>query len=119
MAILQTQLDFDSINVSAQIGDIVYHTLPDNFTGGFDSSTLDNTQKLGPIVEITNNSITVEYDSSIASPPQAGAFISFAKDKRVNTASLLGYYAQVDFENNSKRKVELFSVGADISESSK
>ena len=119
MAILQTQLDFDSINVSAQIGDIVYHTLPDNFTGGFDSSTLDNTQKLGPIVEITNNSITWEYDSSIASPPQTGAFISFAKDKRVNTASLLGYYAEVKLSNNSTEKAELFALNSEITASSK
>ena len=119
MAILQTQLNFDSINFSAQVGDIVYYTLPDNPTGGFDTSALSNTKILGPIIEITVDSITVEYDTNITSPPQPGAFISFAKDKRVNTASLLGYYAQVDFENNSKRKAELFSVGADISESSK
>lgn len=119
MAILQTQLDFDSINISAQVGDIVYYTIPNGFSGGFDNSTLDNTQMLGPIIQITNNSIIVEYDDISASIPQAGAFISFVKDKRVNTASLLGYYAQVDFENNSKRKAELFSVGAYISESSK
>ena len=45
--------------------------------------------------------------------------ISFAKDKTVNTSSLLGYYASVKFVNNSQEKIELFSIGSEIQESSK
>jgi hypothetical protein len=33
--------------------------------------------------------------------------------------SILGYYMQVDFVNDSKEKAELFSVGSEVSESSK
>ena len=47
------------------------------------------------------------------------AFISFAKEKKVNTSSLLGYYADVKFINDSTKKAELFSVGSEVAESSK
>lgn len=48
-----------------------------------------------------------------------GDYISFVKDKRVNTTSLLGYYASINFVNDSKEKAELFSFGSEFSESSK
>jgi len=119
MATIQIQLDFDNMNVSAQVGDIVYYTIPNPPIGGFDNSALPNTKKLGPIVQILNNSIVVTYNDAITTAPPDGSFISFVKDKKVNTSSLLGYYAQIDFENDSKGKIELFSVGSEISESSK
>ena len=43
----------------------------------------------------------------------------FAKNKIVNTTSLIGYYAEIEFKNDSNKKIELFSVGSDIFESSK
>ena len=63
--------------------------------------------------------VTVQYEDTVSSPPPLGAFISFAKDKRINTSSLLGYYASVKFVNDSTDKIELFSIGSNISESSK
>ena len=49
-----------------------------------------------------------------------GSYISFAKNKIVNTSSLLGYYAEMIFINeDNEKKVELFSVGSEIEESSK
>jgi len=53
----------------------------------------------------------------INTPPDT--FISFSKNNVVNNNDLTGYYANVHFLNNSDGKVELFSVGAGISESSK
>jgi len=116
-------LSFDDMNASVQIGDIVYYSFDSDSTGGFNHlKDLTTTKKLGVIVggnsngtPITNNSITVDADN----PPPADAFISFAKDKRVNTSSLLGYYADVKFVNTSKEKAELFSVSSGITESSK
>ena len=61
----------------------------------------------------------MQYDDDVVSPPSDGDYISFAKDKRVNTSSLLGYYASVKFVNDSRDKVELFSIGSEIQESSK
>ena len=118
-------LSFDNMNTSVQVGDIAYYSYNPSNIGGFDHSKLSTTKKLGMIVggnsngtKITANSITVNYGSGTL-PSLANAFISFAKDKKVNTSSLLGYYADVKFINNSTKKAELFSVGSEIAESSK
>jgi len=119
MAIQQIKLNFNSMNVSAQVGDIAYYSYNPSNIGGFDHSTLSTTKKLGTIFGVSGNSIGVLYNDAIVSAPPTGAFISFAKDKRVNTSSLLGYYADVKFVNDSTEKAELFSVGSDIEQSSK
>ena len=126
MAIVSITLGFNSMNVSVQVGDIVYYSYNSSNIGGFDHSKLTTTKKLGEIVggssigePITGNLITVQYDNSIVSPPPPNAFISFAKEKKINTSSLLGYYADVKFINGSTKKIELFSVGSEIAESSK
>ena len=118
-------LGFEGMNISAQVGDIVYYSFNTNNIGGFDHSTLSTTKKLGTIIggdtantPITGNLITVLYDDLIVSPPPSSAFISFAKEKKVNTSSLLGYYADAKFVNNSTEKIELFSIGSEITESS-
>ena len=41
------------------------------------------------------------------------------KKSKVNKSNVKGYYADVNFSNNSRNKVELFSVGAEIQQSSK
>ena len=124
MAILNASLNFNTLNVSAQVGDIIYYTVSTGVTtGGFTQLPLSSTVRLGPILEITTlpnrtTDVLVEYDSAI-SLPTTKDFISFAKNNKVNMSSLLGYYASVNFVNNSTEKVELFSVGSEVSESSK
>jgi hypothetical protein len=116
---IQTKiLNFPKVNVSAQIGDLVYYSIPSTL-GGFNTSSITTTFTLGVITAVTTTSITVEYDDTLASLPPTGSFIFFQKDKTVNMSSILGYYAQVDFVNDSKEKAELFSVGSEVSESSK
>ena len=128
MPLTNAALNFKSVNVSAQVGDIIYYTSTTG-QGGFNQGSLSSTSMLGPILGIAlqgngTTSITIEYDSALH-PEQHGnldltnEFFSFAKDKRVNTTSLLGYYASVNFVNNSTGKIELFSVGSEVSESSK
>jgi hypothetical protein len=43
----------------------------------------------------------------------------FSKDNKVNLSSMLGYYAIARWSNNSTDEAELYSVGADVFESSK
>jgi len=122
MPILQVTLTFDGTNVSAQVGDIAYYSINTMTQGGFDTSKRVDTKKLGEIVSILDNTITVRYDNTIVNfPPNSGEipFISFVKNKKANTTSLLGYYAEVKFINNSHEKAELFSVGSEVVESSK
>jgi len=117
MPITTIPFTFPTINTSVQVGDIAYYS-PYTTSGGFNNATLGSTIMLGPIMSIVGNVVTVQYDTALSNP-QPGDYISFAKDKRVNTSSLLGYYASVNFVNNSVKKAEIFSVGSEISESSK
>jgi len=48
-----------------------------------------------------------------------GSFIMFSKDNKANMADMLGYYASVEFRNNSLEEAELFNVGTRVVESSK
>ena len=43
----------------------------------------------------------------------------FVKNQVINSSSLVGYYANAKFENDSIAKAELFSVGSEVTESSK
>ena len=112
-------LNFDSINISVQVDDLIFY-IPLSSSGGFDLS--NNTPLLfGTVLEIVGNTITVEYDD-INNPnpqPTAGDYIMFAKNKVVNSSGLKGYYLEAEFKNDSKEKIELFAVGSEIAESSK
>lgn len=115
----QISFNFPNINTSAQVGDIVYYSYSGQNLGGFNSTSLQNTKMLGPIISIINNVLTVEFNSANVTIPPLNSYISFVKDKSINTSSLLGYYASAKFVNNSTDKAELFSVGSEISLSSK
>ena len=45
--------------------------------------------------------------------------VLFSKTNAANQGSLKGYYLEATFANDSTKKAELFSVGADVFESSK
>ena len=103
-------------NDSLQIGDLAYYVTPSE-SGGFNQST-QNPILIGPIEAITLNTIDVD-NGATGEEPAADDFIMFAKDSRINLSGLVGYYADVEFKNKSRRKIELFSVGSEIFESSK
>ena len=73
MAIIHIQLTFDNINISLQVDDIVYYTYDGTLTGGFDSQVeTAKTRRLGRVVSIDGNTITVEYDNTLTAPPPVG-----------------------------------------------
>jgi len=126
------------INISTQVGDMVYYT-PVSTIGvsstAYSTGSTATTIQLGKITEIVNPNLDDGNHSVIkvlcelvdangdplfeSSPLMQGSFITFSKDKTANTTSLIGYYMEVKFVNKSRGKVELFSVGAELSESSK
>ena len=109
-----TDLTFpNDINVSVQIGDIIYYT-PTTLNGVH--NTAGTIVELGTVIAINGNTITVDY---IAALPQPGDFIMFAKDRSVNMSSLLGYFAKFRIRNNSQDKAEMYSIAVDVVESSK
>jgi hypothetical protein len=112
---------------SLQVGDIAYYLTPsdDLFSnGGFINANQASLTTIGKITNISasvftgNTTITCEISDDTAAPTVSN-FILFAKDNRVNVSSLVGYYGSVKFKNNSTTKAEMFSVGCEISESSK
>ena len=121
--ILQTLSFSHSINISVQVGDFIYYT-PLITVGSVspiekDQSGLGGVIQLGPIFNLTETTVTVMVDDANIALPLPSDFIMFGKDKTVNTSSLIGYYADVKFINNSTEEVELFSVGSEVFESSK
>ena len=117
----------DPINVSLQVGDIAYY-MPTGTSGGFATAALGDVIAFGTVSSIVNPLgllpgpivVMVYYDNNSGIPiPTMSDFIMFGKDKTVNSSSLIGYYADVKFVNNSDQKVELFSVGSEVVESSK
>lgn len=128
MALQTATLTFNNpVNASLQIGDVVYYSTLST-TGAFTTVLPSNTIYFGIVIDIHADglNIDVEYENDADGdgiidllPPNTNDYISFAKDKQVNSSSLVGYYAEVKFTNNSKDKIELFSVGSEVSESSK
>jgi len=125
---VQFTLDFDyEINTSLQIGDEIYHSTPQSVAEFTIADGVGSLIHVGTVIDIYNlKSISVysEYTDSnndllAANTPTSTSYISFSKNKVVNNSDLLGYYAEVEFINNSNSKAELFSVASEISENSK
>ena len=133
-------LNFDyQVNASLQIGDDVYHSMPQS-AGGFEVVNVDNGDiitHIGKVLDIPNPFIITVVSkhvctgvgvpvgcAAIGDPipgimPPPDSYISFSKDRRVNNNDLLGYYAAVNFKNNSTSEAKLFSIGSEVSENSK
>ena len=97
------------LNTSVQIGDTVYYT---NDINGKDINVI------GLITALTSTSITAEISASQVRPVLT-SFILFSKTAKVNTSNLKGYYAEMQFMNDSEDYSELFLVGSQVFESSK
>ena len=108
------------LNVSVQAGDIAYYVqINDTAVGGFQVNEGTSAPiEIGPIISISGSTIVCD-NASTNNEPSAGDFILFGKDRSVNEASLVGYFAEFEFKNDSKTKAELFSARCQIQESSK
>ena len=117
--ILVTQL-----NESVEIQDIVYYVTPTTqgaSANAFSFGNFNSILELGAIIDISTvgNSISLTIDNINGNVPVASDFLMFSKNKVANTSGLLGYYADINFVNNSNKKAELFAVGSEASLSSK
>ena len=112
-----------AINVSVQVGDMAYYTSSSSTLGTHTHSNYDYIIQIGEVSTIDRFSNTITCDWAPNPPtspfPSINDFIMFSKDNKVNLSGLLGYYANIQFVNNSSEEAELFSVGADVFESSK
>lgn len=119
------------LNVSCQVGDTVYY-VSTTAVGGFDTnytstdaSATNNVIEIGQVRQINNassQSPTVIAETTLGYSQinnLTDTFILFSKDNKANLSSPLGYYAAVKMINdNSTDAGELFSVAAEVFESS-
>jgi len=111
------------INVSCQVGDTVYYVAT-TMSGGF---SVDNSDivMIGDIREIQNplGSAPVIIAHTTLGYSELNAlsrFILFSKDNKANLNSPVGYYASLKMVNaDIANPAELFSVAAEVFESSK
>jgi len=109
------------LNVSCQVGDTAY-TVPTSVNSGFVVNSHAVTE-IGTITRIQNpltNSPVVTVDTLLPNSYHGlSYFVFFSKDNKANLSSILGYYADIKFRNNSTTEAEIFSIGADMFVSSK
>ena len=114
---------------SLQIGDIAYYAKMDTPLAGFqrndsaeDFITIGSVKSIDDTTSLSDGTLTTSVTCNIdpgIEEPDTTTFVFFSKDNTVNMSSLLGYYGSAKFKNNSTTEAELFSVGCEISESSK
>ena len=136
-------LNFENpLNTSLQVGDQLYHALPVKKS---DFNIVENNAAIthiGTVQDIIVNNVLSSFQvvvysehvcTAVGQPhvgciaigdpvpgiePPNDSYIFFSKSG-INNNDLLGYYASVNFINNSTTKAELFSVGSEITENSK
>ena len=131
MPILQLNFNYP-INDSAQIEDAVFVFQNMNNQAGFSVDVAPSATYLGNIIDINNpNNLVIGGQTYIqvfhpAPPPPVWStlnvnadYIMFQKHRSPGVSGVLGYYAEMEFRNNSTKKAELFAVGSEIFESSK
>tara|TARA_R100001510_G_C7470640_1_gene87056 strand:+ start:87 stop:434 length:348 start_codon:yes stop_codon:yes gene_type:complete len=112
-----TTLTFpNDINVSVQVGDIIYYAPAD--TVNMHDQIMGSIIEFGTVDSINGNNIDVLH-FPIVPPPDITDFIMFAKNRIVNMSSLLGYFAQFRISNSSTSKSEMYSLSVNVTESSK
>jgi len=94
--------------VTVQAGDIAWY---------LDISAASEVE-MGPIISINGTTIIINASAGVT-PPDTGDFVFYVKDPVGHVGSLKGYYAEIQFRNNTINYAELFSVGTEIFESSK
>tara|TARA_E500000305_G_C3851138_1_gene156180 strand:- start:50 stop:481 length:432 start_codon:yes stop_codon:yes gene_type:complete len=119
-----------SVNSALQVGDHVFYT-GITTRGGYsvnNATSVDNGNTyVGTVQKISfstagqypEQSIEILVSDTNNVIPGATDYFFFVKDNNVNDAGVLGYYSEVRVENDTTDEAELFSVGTEISESSK
>tara|TARA_R100001463_G_scaffold105017_1_gene159545 strand:- start:207 stop:599 length:393 start_codon:yes stop_codon:yes gene_type:complete len=130
MATIGIQFDH-ALNVSVQPTDILYIALCNFLTnkqaGKNHISNYDTKpEAFGRITIVDHNAriIYVETGPEFPLSPHnqqitSGHYLFFSKDRRVNMSGILGYFAEVEYRNYTKKQAEIFATATNFAESSK
>ena len=111
-----TLLGISNLNNSLQVGDMIYAvTTSSNAPEDLQSvSTTGVNQLVGVLITTVGTTIVLDVEDNINSYiPLRDDFIMFSKYDQTD-GDVNGYYAEARFENDSRVKAELFSVGSEI-----
>tara|TARA_R110002074_G_scaffold211684_2_gene381149 strand:- start:115 stop:498 length:384 start_codon:yes stop_codon:yes gene_type:complete len=111
------------LNVSLQVGDMMYATPTKTQDGSSDAENLNGplgaAKLVGILIDINKLSkgtflLTID-NSSFTSPyiPLQSDFLMFSKYSQTD-GDVAGYYAKAKFVNDSTKKAELFAVSSEI-----
>ena len=125
--LLEIQLiNIDNLNASLQVGDMIY-VAPAPLTNLFNSSNqsggnINASNRVG-ILRLIEQIAPTTYILSIdnfgfTATVSVGDFIMFSKHNQSDD-DIKGYYMEVKLVNDSRQKAELFSLGSEVTESSK
>ena len=116
------------INTSVQVGDNIYFCLKSPDASYQTSNSFVHSGVVSGIEKLAGNTNIIVTATNFSNVP-GGAnfpttnmndyFLFFAKDTSANLNRIKGYYASVLFRNDSNKRAELYTVGAEIQQSSK
>jgi len=70
---------------------------------------------VGTVIGINRTTNTITLAANIAGTAlQAGDFVFFGKDTRINTSGIIGYYAETKMITDDPTKEELFSISSEV-----
>jgi len=108
-------------NSSLQVGDNLYYaTIINGVTTkpllwGLITGIYGETESVFKVMTQPNGDIISNYTSIV----NDNTYFLFSKNAKVNESGVKGYYADVTFQNYSKKRAELFAIGSEVAASSK
>ena len=115
----------EPINVSIQAGDIIYFSNINHNQGGRNhpyqnGNPNSKAQRFGEVTAVDHSTNTISVTKQGGGPSiNAGDYVFFSKDRRVNLSGIIGYFAETEYRNYSKLPAEMFATSANYVESSK
>jgi hypothetical protein len=122
-----TLTNITNLNTSLQVGDMIY-VAPAPLTNLFNSSNqsggnINASNRVGILrlieqIAPTTYILSIDGSTPYGATVSVGDFIMFSKHNQSDD-DIKGYYMEVKLVNDSRQKAELFSLGSEVTESSK
>ena len=125
MPTLSLNFNNNPAELGVTAGDSIYYIDSSNIStdASFSvSNNLDNIILIGSVTQVINNDPFFTIAVSNTNPitlPTANDYIFFSKNNSNNQGSVLGYYADLKFTNDSTEFAEIFQITVGAEESSK
>ena len=122
-----TLSNINNLNTSLQVGDMIYVTSTSSLLNSSNKrgATINANNRVGILRKIDQNPtipttyvLSVDNSSPYGASVAVGQFIMFSKYNQSDD-DIKGYYMEVKLVNDSRQKAELFSLGSEVTESSK